>query len=175
MFFLAIWVDIVFETFFSLFVGYDWLSLLLLSSVFILWVTLCYSLLCALAVVDFQTLLINGFSTFCDLLHSFVCVCWSMPEALDYLSHITVFYVDTTCVCLHLESISLNHFIFWMLCLTAMCSILGVCGFHWSFILMFYAFSYLMWSYLCYPSLMNECSQSVHIMVMVDCLIDRYF
>ena len=94
-----------------------------------------------------------------------LCVCWSMPEALDYLSHITVF------LCWH----NMCVLAFWMLCLTAMCFILGVCGFHWSFILMFYACSYLMWSYLCYPSLMNECSQSVHIMVMVDCLIDSYF
>ena len=85
------------------------------------------------------------------------------------------FYVDITCVCLHLEGISLKHSIFLMLCLTTMCSILGVCGFHWSSILMFYACSSLMWSCLCYPSLLFKCSQSVHIMVMVDCLIDSYF
>ena len=98
-----------------------------------------------------------------------------MPEALDYLSHITVFYVDTTCVCLHLESISLKHFIFWMLCLTVMCSFLGVCGFHWSFILMFYAYSYLMWSDFLYTFLIFECCHFQHIMVMVNCLIDSYF
>ena len=72
--FLAIWVDNVFETFFSLFDGYGWLCLLLLSSVFILLVTLCFSLFYYLPVADFQTLLINGFGSFRDLLHSFVCV-----------------------------------------------------------------------------------------------------
>ena len=106
----------------------------------------------------------------------FICVCVKvcLRYWITYL-RLLCFYVDITCVCLRLESISLKHFIFWMLCLTAMCFILGVCGFHWSFILMFYACSYLMWSYLCYQSLMFECSQSVHIMVMVDCLIDSYF
>lgn len=106
----------------------------------------------------------------------FICVCVEvcLRHWITYLI-LLCFYVDITCVCLRLESISLKYFIFWMLCLTAMCSILGVCGFHWSFILMSYACSYLMWSYLCYLSLMFECSQSVHIIVMVDCLIDSYF
>ena len=53
---------------------YDWLCLLLISSVFILLVTLCYSLFCALTVVGFHTHLVNGLGTFCVLLRLYVWV-----------------------------------------------------------------------------------------------------
>ena len=68
------------------------------------------------------------------------------------------FYVDITCVCFYLEGISLKHSIFSMLCLTAICYILDVWGFHCFYILIFYACSYLLWSNLCSPSLFLYCT-----------------
>ena len=87
------------------------------------WSHCAFSLFCYLLVVDFQTLLINGFGTFCDLLHPFVCVEVCLRHWITYLILLCL-YDNITCVWLHLESISLKHFIFWMLCLTAMCFIL---------------------------------------------------
>ena len=50
------------------------------------------------------------------------------------------FHDDIPCVWLHLESFSLQHFIFWILCLTAMCSILGVLIFHFDILRMFLSY-----------------------------------
>ena len=163
------------QSFYSLCAGYGGLCLMLISSGIVLLVIMFLFFVLCFGCCWFS----NSFDKWVWYflwLTPFICVCVDvcLRHWITYLI-LLCFYVDVTCVCLCLESISLKHFIFWMLCLTAMCSILGVYGFHWSFILMFYACSYLMWSYLCYQSLMFECSQSVHIMVMVDCLIDSYF
>ena len=128
---------------------------MLISSVFIVLVSLCFSLFCTLAVVGFHTHLVNGFGIFLCFT-PFVCVSVFVCQR-NWITYLILlcFYVIITCVCLCLEGITLNHFIFRMLCLTAICSILGVCGFHCSSILMFYACSYLLWYYLCYPSLFH--------------------
>ena len=98
------------------------------------------SLFCYLPVVDSQTLLLNGFGIFFVTCSIHLWVYWSMLAALDYLSHITVLFVDITCVWWHLESIPLKHFIFWMLCLTTMCSILGVLILHFEILCLFLSY-----------------------------------
>ena len=62
---------------------------MLISSVFIVLVSLCFSLFYSLAVVGFHTHLVNGFGIFFVLLRFCECLC--LLEALDYLSYITVF------------------------------------------------------------------------------------
>ena len=136
MFFL----DTVFETFFSLFVGYDWLSLLLLSSVFILLVTLCFFFVLLFACCWFSNFF-DKWVWYFLWLAPFICVCVEvcLRHWITYL-RLLCFYVDITCVCLRLESISLKHFIFWMLCLIVMCSILGVLIFHFDILCLFLSY-----------------------------------
>ena len=104
------------------------------------WSHCAFSLFCYLPVVDFQTLLINGFGIFLWLA-PFICVCVEvcLRHWITYLI-LLCFYDDITCVWLHLESFSLKHFIFWMLCLTAMCSILGVLIFHFDILCLFLSY-----------------------------------
>ena len=64
---------------------------MLISSVFILLVSLCFSLFCTLAVVGFDTHLVNGFGIFFVFYSVCMCEFLSMSEALDCLSYITVF------------------------------------------------------------------------------------
>ena len=61
----------------------------------------------------------------------FTCLCVEvcLRYWITYLI-LPCFYDNITCVWWHLESIPLKHFIFCMLCLTAMCSILGVLILH---------------------------------------------
>ena len=70
--FLAIWIDTVFETFISLFDRYGWLCLLLISSAFILLVTLCFFFVLLFAYCWFSTSFVKWVWYFCGLIHSFV-------------------------------------------------------------------------------------------------------
>ena len=144
--FRVIWVDSIVVTFFSWFNGYGWLCLLLLSSVFLLLVTLCFFFVLLFACCWFS----NSFDKWVWYflwLAPFICVCVEvcLQHWITYLI-LLCFYDDITCVWLHLESISLKHFIFWMLCLTVMCSILGVLVFHFDILCLF--LSYVVLSYV---------------------------
>ena len=84
---------------------------MLISSIFIVLVSLCFSLFCSLAVVGFHTHLVNGFGIFCFT--PFVCVSAYVCQRhwITYLI-LLCFYVVITCVCFCLECITLIHSFF---------------------------------------------------------------
>ena len=100
-----------------------------------------------------------------------LCVCWSMLAALDYLSHITVFlWLRNMYVIASWKYLSKTlHFLNVM----SHCHVL----YFWCPNLSFWYFMpvpILCSLFFCYPFLMFECCHFLHIMVMVDCLIDSY-
>ena len=124
-------------------------------------VTMCFFFVMIFACCWFSNSFVKWVWYFCDLLLSLVCVL-KLACGIGLLC----FYDNITCVCWHLESIPLKQLHF--LNVVSHCHVLYFgCSdpSFWNF----------MWSILCYPFLMFECCLCMHIMVIVDCLIDSYF
>ena len=123
-----------------------------------------FSLFCYLPDVDFQTLLINGFGTLCDLLHSLVCV-------LKYACGIGLLISYYMCVIASWKYLFKTlHFLNVM----SHCHGLYFGCFDLSFWYFYLFLSYVVWFLLSVPNV-QMLSFFLHIMVMVDCLIDSYF
>ena len=87
----------------------------------------------------------------------FAC-CW-FSNSFDIWVWYILRLVPSICVCI---AVCLRHWITYLILLCLYASL--PCALFW-----------IMWSDFCYPFLKFECCHFLHIMVMVDCLIDSYF
>ena len=98
-------------------------------------VTMCFFIVLIFACCWFWKSFVKWVWYLCDLLFSLVYVLM-----LAFGIGLLCFNVYITCGWWHLESIPLKYLIFWMLCLTAMCSILGVLILHFEILSLFLSY-----------------------------------
>ena len=96
----------------------------------------------------------------------FTCLCVDVGLRFWF----TVFYANISCV-MASSKYSFKTTSFSKCCVSLPCVLFWM---FWFFILKFYPCPYLMWSVLWYPILLFKCCLCMHIMVMVNCLIDSY-